>query len=103
MNHTEKMETKVIPTLLKILARDQVELSHNSSDPVWVQRQITELLNDDYMMTDFMANHFEKDGTYPEFKGLSISEILDEFLRYYLESCQWAAEEAAETLFTHGY
>jgi hypothetical protein len=103
MNDLKKMETVVVPTLLKILNRDQVELSHNSSDPVWVQRQITELLNDDYMMTDFMANHFEKDGTYPEFKGLSISEILDEFLRYYLESCQMAAEEAAETLFTHGY
>ena len=55
------------------------------------------------MMTDFMANHFEKDGTYPEFKGLSISEILDEFLRYYLEACEIEAEEAAEQLFTHGY
>ena len=103
MNDLQKMETKVIPTLTTILTRDQVELSHNSSDPVWVQRQITELLNDDYMMTDFMANHFEKDGTYPEFKGLSISEILDEFLRDYLEACQMAAEEAAEQLFSHGY
>ena len=103
MNHIEKMETKVIPTLLKILTRDQVELSHNSSDPVWVQRQITELLTDNDYMTDFMANHFEKDGTYPEFKGLSISEILDEFLRYYLEACEIEAEEAAEQLFTHGY
>ena len=103
MNDLKKMETKVIPTLLKILSRDQVELSHKSSDPVWVQRQITELLNDDYMMPDFMANVFEKDGTYPEFKGLSISEILDTFMRDYLESCQMAEEEAAETLFSHGY
>ena len=103
MNDLKKMETVVVPTLLKILNRDQVELSHNSSDPVWTQRQITELLNNDYMMGDFMINHFEKDGTYPEFKGLSISEILDEFLRYYLEACEIEAEEAAEQLFTHGY
>ena len=103
MNHIEKMETKVIPTLLKILNRDQVELSHNSSDPVWVQKQITELLNHDYMMTDYMANVFEKDGTYPEFKGLSISEILDTFMSDYLEGCQMAEEDAAEMLFTHGY
>ena len=103
MNHIEKMETKVIPTLQKVLARDQVELSHNSSNPVWVQRQITELLNDDYMMTDFMANYFEKDGTYPEFKGQSVSEILDTFMQYYLEGCQMAEEEVADQLFTHGY
>ena len=55
------------------------------------------------MMIDFMANVFEKDGTYPEFKGLSISEILDTFMREYLEGCQMAEEEAAETLFSHGY
>ena len=103
MTDVQKMKTKVIPTLLKILTRDQVELSHNSSDPVWVQRQITELLNHDYMMTDSMANVFEKDGTYPEFKGLSISEILDTFTREYLESCQMAEEDSAEQLFTHGY
>ena len=103
MDNRKIMEAKVIPTLINLLVRDQVELSHNSSDPVWVQRQITELLNHNYMMTDFMANYFEKDGTYPEFKGLSISEILDEFLRYYLEACQEEEEASADQLFTHGY
>ena len=103
MDNLKLMQTKVIPTLLNILARDRVELSQNSSDPVWVSKHINELLNHDYMMADFMANVFEKDGTYPEFKGLSVSEILDTFMKSYLEVCQEEEEQSADQLFSHGY
>jgi len=103
MDNREIMEAKVIPSLLKILARDQVELSHNSSDPVWVQRHITQLIRDKSYMWDHMINTYEKDGDYPEFKGQSISEILDIFLSSYLKGCQEMEDLSADQLFTHGY
>jgi len=103
MDNREIMEAKVIPTLLKILARDQVELSHNSSDPVWVRNHITQLISDTSYMWDHMINTYEKDGGYPEFKGKTISEILDIFLSSYLEACQEDEDQSADQLFTHGY
>ena len=103
MNNIQKMETKVIPTLLKILARDQEELLETSSDPAWHRNHMNYLLNNAFAMPDFMTNVFEKDGTYPEFKGQSVSEILDTFMQHYLEGCQMAEEEVADQLFTHGY
>jgi len=105
MNNRKIMEAKVIPTLIKLLIRDQVELSQNSSDPVWVRNHISQLISDngESYMWDHMINTFEKDGDYPEFKGQTISEILDIFLKSYLESCQEEEEASADQLFTHGY
>lgn len=103
MTDVQKMETKVIPTLLKILARDREELLETSSDPVWHRKHMNYLLDNDFAMPDFMANVFEKDGTYPEFKGQSVSEILDTFLLSWFEGCFQEEEDSAEQLFTHGY
>ena len=106
-NDVKKMELEVLPKVKAWISKQRHDLNtfHEPSaeDNKWVQNHITELLNDLYIFSDFVANTYEKHGAYPDLKGLRVSEIADLMSHDYLEQCMEEEDNAQLQYEIHGY
>lgn len=106
-NDVLKMEKEVLPKVKALISKNRYDLNtfHEPSaeDNKWVQTQLDILLKDLYVFSDFVANTYEKHGTYPDLKGLRVSEIADLMVHDYLEQCMEEEDNAQLQYEIHGY
>ena len=106
-NDVKKMELEVLPKVKAWIFKQRHDLNtfHEPTpeDNKWVQNHLDELLNDLYVFSDFVANTYEKHGTYPDLKGLRVSVIADLMIHDYLEQCMEEEDNAQLQYEIHGY
>ena len=107
MKATVKMEHEVLPKLKAWIQKNRYDLhtffEPTSEDDKWLQKQVDILIFDTYAMSDFIGNNFEKQGTYPEFEGLHVSEIADLLIHTWVEQCFEEEDNRRIYRETHGY
>jgi len=106
-NDVVKMEHEVLPKLKAWIQKNRYDLhaffQPTKEDEKFVQKVVDALIYDTYTMSDFIANNYEKHGSYPDLKGLRVSEIADLMIHDYLEQCMEEEDNAQLQYEIHGY